>query len=176
MILMGYQIGAGSKVECVFPGVIKSEFRTRQYRDDNHRKHAPLVRKYLEMFNRQHSETLPESSEIIKRGLFDFVSAGKSFSFFEITMQLCWSSCLISNLTSPLNILDGDDVISGDSIAFRSKEFDMKLEVAFKKCPAGKRVNLDFQELPEGVLFKDLVDIVCGKGKCLKWGFKLMVS
>ena len=139
---MGFQIVARSKVECVFHMVIKSEFRTRQYSDDNHRKYAPLVRKYLEKFNRQHFETLPESSEIVKRGLFDFVSAGKSFSFFEMTMQSCWSSCLISNLTSSLKILDGDDVISGDSIAFISKEFDMKLEMSFMKCPAGKRVNL----------------------------------
>ena len=85
-----------------------------------------------------------------------------------MTMQSSWSSCFNSNLTSPLKILDGDDVISGDSIAFRSKEFDMKLEMSFKWRPAGKRVNLDFQKLPEGFLFKDLVDIVCSKGKCLK--------
>ena len=60
-------------------------------------------------------------------------------------MQSSWSSCFNSNLTSPLKILDGDDVISGDSIAFRSKEFDMKLEMSLKWRPAGKRVNLDFK-------------------------------
>ena len=31
-----------SKVECIFPIVISSEFRIGQYRDDDHREDAPL--------------------------------------------------------------------------------------------------------------------------------------
>ena len=60
-------------------------------------------------------------------------------------MESCWSSSLSSTLTSAVSvfikILDGDDDISGDSIAVKSKEFDMKLKIKWCSTSVCKRVN-----------------------------------